>query len=98
MCKVWEDYAKDSGQSMDQINEMLQQDGAKEMVAIQVAGTNHHIINTYGWVSTDKLEESSRGTEKLQEFVIGDNAELLQQLQENERKNAAKNAPDLSDR
>lgn len=96
--KTWEDYAKDSGQSMDQINEMLQQDGAKEMVAIQVAGTNHHIINTYGWVSTDKLEESSRGTEKLQEFVIGDNAELLQQLQENERKNAAKNAPDLSDR
>lgn len=86
--KTWEDYAKDSGTSVEQISDMLKEDGVYEMDAIQVAGTNHHIVNTYGWVRNDKLQESSRGTEKLQEFYIGNNTEILQKLQNQERANS----------
>lgn len=86
--KTWEDYSKDSGISVEQISDMLQEDGVYEMDAIQVAGTNHHIVNTYGWVRNDKLQESSRGTEKLLEFYIGDNTEILQKLQNQERANS----------
>ena len=86
--KTWEDYSKDSGISVEQISDMLQEDGVYEMDAIQVAGTNHHIVNTYGWVRNDELQESSRGTEKLLEFYIGDNTEILQKLQNQERANS----------
>ena len=86
--KTWEDYAKESGISVEQISDMLQEDGVYEMDAIQVAGTNHHIVNTYGWVRNDELQESSRGTEKLLEFYIGDNTEILQKLQNQERANS----------
>lgn len=87
--KTWEDYAKDSGMSIDEIKNMLKQDKTYEMAAIQVGGTNHNIFNTYGWVKTADLDESSKGTENLKDFEIttGDNTEILQQLQQKEKSN-----------
>ena len=87
--KTWEDYAKDSGMSIDEIKNMLKQDKTYEMAAIQVGETNHNIFNTYGWVKTSDLDESSKGTENLKGFEIttGDNTEILQQLQQNEKAN-----------
>ena len=87
--KTWEDYAKDSGMSIDEIKNMLKQDKTYEMAAIQVGETNHNIFNTYGWVKTSDLDESSKGTENLKSFEIttGDNTEILQQLQQNEKAN-----------
>ena len=87
--KTWEDYAKDSGMSIDEIKNMLKQDKTYEMAAIQVGETNHNIFNTYGWVKTSDLDESSKGTENLKGFEIttGDNTKILQQLQQNEKAN-----------
>ena len=87
--KTWEDYAKDSGMSIDEIKNMLKQDRTYEMAAIQIGGTNHNIFNTYGWVKTADLDESSKGTENLKDFEIttGDNTKILQQLQEKENTN-----------
>ena len=87
--KTWEDYAKDTGKSIDEIKNMLKQDRTYEMTAIQIGGTNHNIFNTYGWVKTSDLDESSKGTENLKGFEIttGDNTKILQQLQEKENTN-----------
>lgn len=87
--KTWEDYAKDTGKSIDEIKNMLKQDKTYEMAAIQIGGTNHNIFNTYGWVKTADLDESSKGTENLKDFEIttGDNTKILQQLQEKENTN-----------
>lgn len=87
--KTWEDYAKDTGKSIDEIKNMLKQDRTYEMAAIQIGGTNHNIFNTYGWVKTADLDESSKGTENLKDFEIttGDNTKILQQLQEKENTN-----------
>lgn len=87
--KTWEDYAKDTGKSIDEIKNMLKQDKTYEMAAIQVGGTNHSIFNTYGWVKTADLDESSKGTENLKDFEVttGDNTKILQQLQEKENTN-----------
>ena len=59
------------------------------MAAIQIGGINHNIFNTYGWVKTADLDESSKGTENLKDFEIttGDNTKILQQLQEKENIN-----------
>jgi len=75
--------------SIDEIKNMLKQDKTYEMAAIQVGGTNHNIFNTYGWVKTADLDESSKGTENLKDFEIttGDNTEILQQLQQKEKSN-----------
>ena len=87
--KTWEDYAKDTGMSIDEIQNMLKQDNTYEMAAIQVGEANHNILNTYGWVKTTDLDESSKGTENLKnsEITFGDNTEILQQLQQNEKDN-----------
>ena len=87
--KTWEDYAKDTGKSIDEIKNMLKQDRTYEMAAIQIGGINHNIFNTYGWVKTADLDESSKGTENLKDFEIttGDNTKILQQLQEKENIN-----------
>ena len=87
--KTWEDYAKDSGMSIDEIKNMLKQDKTYEMAAIQVGETNHNIFNTYGWVKTSDLDERSKGTENLKGFEITteDNTKILQQLQQNEKAN-----------
>ena len=87
--KTWEDYAKDTGMSIDEIQNMLKQDNTYEMAAIQVGEANHNIFNTYGWVKTTDLDESSKGTENLKnsEITFGDNTEILQQLQQNEKDN-----------
>lgn len=87
--KTWEDYAKDTGKSIDEIKNMLKQDRTFEMAAIQIGGINHNIFNTYGWVKTADLDESSKGTENLKDFEIttGDNTKILQQLQEKENIN-----------
>ena len=85
--KTWEDYAKDTGRSIEDIQNLLKQDKTYEAAAIQVGGTNHHIFNTLGWVKMSSLSESSRGTENLENFEIttGDNTEILQQLQQQEK-------------
>ena len=77
--KTWEDYAKDTGKSIDEIKNMLKQDKTYEMAAIQIGGTNHNIFNTYGWVKTADLDESSKGTENLKDFEIttGDNTKNI---------------------
>ena len=85
--KTWEDYAKDTGRSIEDIQNLLKKDKTYEAAAIQVGGTNHHIFNTLGWVKMSSLSESSRGTENLENFEIttGDNTEILQQLQQQEK-------------
>lgn len=84
--KTWEDVCKESGMSIEEIQNLLNQDKTYEMAAIQVGGTNHNIFNTYGWVKTSDLEKSSKDTENLKDFEItqGDNTEILQQLQQKE--------------
>ena len=64
--QTWNDYAESANISVEDLNDMLNQDGAREVVAIQVADTNHNIFNVYGWVDAHELEESSKGTEKLE--------------------------------
>ena len=87
--KTWEECAKDTGKSIDEISNMLKDNNTYEMVAMQVGGTNHNIFNTYGWIKAKDLKESSRGTENLKnyEIVFEDNTEILQQLQEKESAN-----------
>ena len=70
---------------VDPIQKLLEQDNTYEAGAIMLGGTNHNILNTYGWVKLSDLKESTRGTENLKDFVIttgNDNTEILQQLQQ----------------
>lgn len=87
--KTWEEHAKDTGMSIDEINNMLKKGNTYEMVAIQVGETNHNIFNTYGWIKATDLKESSKGTESLKNFEItfGDNVEILKELQQKENLN-----------
>ena len=85
--KTWDDFCKESGMSIEEIQNLLKQDKTYEMAAIQIGGTNHNIFNTYGWVKTSDLEKSSKDTENLKDFEIttGDNTEILEQLQNQEQ-------------
>lgn len=83
--KTWEEYANNTGKSIEDIQKLLEQDNTYEAGAIMLGGTNHNILNTYGWVKLSDLKESTRGTENLKDFVIttgNDNTEILQQLQQ----------------
>ena len=80
--QTWEDYAQSQGMSMEELEKILNEDGNREMVAIQVADTNHNIFNVYGWVDATELEENKEG--KI-ELVQGDNTEMLEQLQKQEQ-------------
>ena len=80
--QTWEDYAESVGMSMEDLEKVLNEDGNREMVAIQVADTNHNIFNVYGWVDATKLEENREGEIEL---VQGDNTEMLKQLQQQEQ-------------
>lgn len=80
--QTWEDYAQSQGMSMEELEKILNEDGNREMVAIQVADTNHNIFNVYGWVDATELEENKEG--KI-ELVQGDNTEMLEQLQNQEQ-------------
>ena len=86
--KTWEDYCKDTGMNIEDIQNLLKQDKTYEAGAIMIGGTNRVKFNTYGWVKMSSLKESSKGTENLKDFVIttgNDNTEILQQLQQQEK-------------
>ena len=86
--KTWEDYCKDTGMNIEDIQNLLKQDKTYEAGAIMIGGTNRVKFNTYGWVKMSSLKERSKGTENLKNFIIttgNDNTEILQQLQQQEK-------------
>ena len=86
--KTWEEYCKDTGMNIEDIQNLLKQDKTYEAGAIMIGGTNRVKLNTYGWVKMSNLKESSKGTENLKNFIIttgNDNTEILQQLQQQEK-------------
>ena len=86
--KTWEEYCKDTGMNIEDIQNLLKQDKTYEAGAIMIGGTNRVKLNTYGWVKMSNLKESSKGIENLKNFIIttgNDNTEILQQLQQQEK-------------
>lgn len=73
--KTWEEYSKNSGISMEEIEKAKNTEGNIEMVAVSVPNTNS-ISDTYGWIESKGLKEL--------EVTIGDNTQLLQNLIEHE--------------
>lgn len=57
---TWEDFSKEYGVPMEQIQEMLKQPNVKEMIAIQVAGTEHDIRYVYGWTQASNLQGNTQ--------------------------------------
>ena len=86
--RTWEEYCKDTGMNIEDIQNLLKQDKTYEAGAIMIGGTNRVKFNTYGWVKMSSLKESYKGTENLKNFIIttgNDNTEILQQLQQQEK-------------
>lgn len=53
---TWQDFAKENGMSIEDIQRLLNNPNVKEMVAIQVAGAEHEILYVFGWTEASNLQ------------------------------------------